>query len=104
MRSGLPVIVLQIAHINYTEGTVLTNEVSNHGEQTSKGIVDDLISFCFSKRGSRCILVIISKARTVLELIVKRMGYFISGEGKRQSLRTAVNSLGYILASKIQRR
>lgn len=47
MRSGFPVIVLQIAHINYIEDTVLTNEVSNHGEQKSKGIVDDLILCCF---------------------------------------------------------
>lgn len=47
MGSGLPVIVLQIARINYIEGTVLTIEVSSPGEQKSKGIVDDLILFCF---------------------------------------------------------
>lgn len=50
MRSGHSGTVLQIAYINYIAGTVLTNEVSNHGEQKSKGIVDDLILGCFSKR------------------------------------------------------
>lgn len=97
MRSGLPLIVLQIAVLITLR--VLTDEISNHGgQQKSKGIMDDLILFYFSKRGSWYSLVImISKADKILEPMRKRMGYFITVEGKRQSLGTTVNSLRYIV-------
>lgn len=85
---------------------ILTNEVTNVGEeQNSKDIVDDLVLFCFSKRGSWCILVImILKGYTFLELTIKRIGYFITVGGKKQSLGTTVKSLRYTLAFRIVRK